>query len=122
MNTATHLVTGMLLARLFTNRRTGERFGHGEFAVLFTGVAALLPDLDSVLGLPHAQATHTGTGAIVLAVAWAGLAWLAGRSFVKQAGVGFTTLLLLSLAGVASHLVLDTFTYYKGDCLNTAAH
>nr|MDO8110140.1 metal-dependent hydrolase [Candidatus Sigynarchaeota archaeon] len=122
MNGITHMVTGYFIARLFRRNPGKQRFAHDEFPVLFTAFAAILPDIDSSIGIPHAQATHTLVIAALLAVAYTAVVFLAGFPFLRKARYAFSQLLVLALLGVISHLALDIFTYYGADCSTALAH
>ncbi|MBN2151878.1 MAG: metal-dependent hydrolase [Candidatus Lokiarchaeota archaeon] len=122
MNGVTHLVTGYFLARLFRPGKGAERYRHDSFPAVFTAIAATLPDIDSSIGIPHAQATHTILGALALAFVFTGVVFAMGSPFLREARLSFVQLLVLAVAGVSSHLFLDVFTYYGGTCVGSPAH
>ncbi|MEX2682074.1 MAG: metal-dependent hydrolase [Candidatus Sigynarchaeota archaeon] len=124
MNGITHLITGYFVARLFRmGRGTGkEMYMHDSFPAVFTAIAAILPDIDSSIGIPHAQATHTIIGALALAAAFTGIVFAIGFPFLREMRLPFARLLVLAIAGVSSHMLLDVFTYYGGTCAGAPAH
>lgn len=122
VNGLTHLFTGYFIARAFKRGDGAARHGHDSFPAMFTAIAAILPDIDSSIGIPHAQATHTILGALVLAVTFAGVVYLMGFPFLRAAKVPALQLLAMAVAGVLSHLLIDVFTYYDGTCAGSPAH
>ncbi|GAI22247.1 unnamed protein product, partial [marine sediment metagenome] len=89
---------------------------------------ALLPDLDAFLHLiipieafEHAIFTHTIIGALLLTVIYTIITWGIGHNYLKELDIDFRFLLLIALAGIASHLILDIFTY-REDIWTTSAH
>jgi hypothetical protein len=122
VNGITHLFTGYFLARAF---RRGDGTGmqaHDSFPAMFTAIAAILPDIDSSIGIPHAQVTHTILGALALAAAFTGLAYAMGFPFLREAKIPALQLFAMAAAGVLAHLLIDTFTYYDGPCAGSPAH
>ena len=122
MNGITHLVTGYFLARLFGPGQGAARYKHDSFPAVFAAIAAILPDIDSSIGLPHAQATHTIIAALALAAAFTGIVYAIGFPFLREARLPLGRLLVLAVAGVSSHLLLDVFTFYGGTCAGAPAH
>ncbi len=122
MNGITHLFTGYFLAQLFRGGDGNERNRPDSFPAVFTAIAAILPDIDSSIGIPHAQATHTILGAMALAVAFTGVVFAMGFPFLREERLPLVRLLVLAVVGVSSHLVLDIFTYYGGTCVGSPAH
>jgi membrane-bound metal-dependent hydrolase YbcI (DUF457 family) len=116
------MLTGYFLARAFKKGDGGSKHAHDSFPAVFTAIAAILPDIDSSIGIPHAQATHTIIGALALAVAFTGLIFTMGFPFLREVGMPVVQLLAMATAGVLSHLLLDTFTYYGGPCVGSPAH
>lgn len=75
-----------------------------DWLVLVTlTVAALIPDIDFLLGIQHRGWTHTIGFAAVFGVVAAGLMWKSHRPRPVLIGT-------LAFAAVASHLVLDIIT------------
>jgi membrane-bound metal-dependent hydrolase YbcI (DUF457 family) len=122
VNGITHMLTGYFLARAFKKGDGANKYAHDSFPAVFTAIAAILPDIDSSIGIPHAQATHTILGALALAVALTGLAYALGFPFLREVKIPAVQLLAMAAAGVLSHLLLDTFTYYDGPCVGSPAH
>jgi membrane-bound metal-dependent hydrolase YbcI (DUF457 family) len=122
VNGITHMFTGYLLARAFKRGDGAGRYAHDSLPAVFTAIAAILPDVDSSIGIPHAQVTHTIIGALVLAAAFTGLVYATGFPFLREAKIPAFQLLAMAVAGVLAHLLLDTFTYYGGPCVGSPAH
>jgi hypothetical protein len=124
MNGITHLLTGAIIARVFKRGNGPEagRYAHDSFPAIFTAIAAILPDIDSSIGIPHAQVTHTIIGALALAAAFTGLVFAMGFPFLREAKIQAFQLLAMAVAGVLAHLFLDFFTYYGGTCAGSPAH
>jgi inner membrane protein len=117
MDNVTHTFYGWLLARAGL-----DRFGPWAAPVLVA--ASNLPDVDSVLRHPwsdkvaylnsHRGLSHTLSGAGVAALALTLAVWLAGRALRKSLHEPprFFPVLMLSLVGVLSHLLLDWMNTY----------
>ncbi|MHA1733913.1 MAG: metal-dependent hydrolase [Promethearchaeota archaeon] len=120
MNELTHFFTGYLLARAMKRE-------HDEFPTFFLGIAALTPDFDAVVHLfvpsfHHGVFTHTILGGLLFAAIFvAATVAILGRSYLAEAGVTVKELAALAVVGLASHLVLDVFTF-SGQCATDAAH
>ncbi len=122
MNELTHFLTGYLIARLLFKRK------NDQFECFFIAFAALIPDFDSFLhlfipieSLEHAIFTHTIIGGVLLTLIYTSVIWLIGKKFIKNLGINYQRLLFLAIIGLASHLVLDIFTY-RQDIATTSAH
>ncbi len=108
MDNLTHTLTGVMLSRAGLNRMVPR-------ATLLLALAANAPDLDVVswLGGPlaylryHRWWTHAWVLAPMLAILPAVLVWL-----MERRRPVFFRLWLVSLAGVASHLLLDWTNVY----------
>ncbi|GAB4309963.1 MAG: hypothetical protein Kow0069_09750 [Promethearchaeota archaeon] len=120
VNELTHFFTGYACARAARSRGDG-------FEAFYAGVAALAPDFDAVCGLltddptfQHAVFSHTILGGLAFSAALFSVTLLV----LGRAAGRVTTpprLLALTLAGLASHLALDVFTY-SGECATDSAH
>jgi membrane-bound metal-dependent hydrolase YbcI (DUF457 family) len=118
MNVATHFATGYLMAR-------GLGYESDRFETFFLGLAAILPDFDLVAGLfpagpSHGVLSHTIIGGALLATALAFTSYFLSRGFFRAAGISPWKLLGLSMLGLATHLILDVFTYGGGGGPNPA--
>lgn len=122
MNGLAHLAAGWVLARQFREPRTASRYRQDSCPALFLVLAGMLPDADSLVGLPHAQATHTALAALALATAFAAGVFALGRPWFRAWGLTFRRLLAVAFTGVTAHLVLDIFTFYGGPCEGAPAH
>jgi membrane-bound metal-dependent hydrolase YbcI (DUF457 family) len=118
MNIATHFATGYLLAR-------GLRYEVDRFETFFMGIAAIAPDADLVANLfmrdfRHAVFSHTIIAGVLMAAAMAAAGHFFSRTLLGRAGPAAGRLLALALIAVASHFVLDVFTYGGGAGPNPA--
>ncbi len=114
MNEFTHFFTGHVIARAL-------RYKHTRFETFFLAFASLIPDMDFTVSrfvpIEHGVFTHTLVGGTLFALAVAGIAWAikVAVNAVRPGtiSVKFTTLLGLALLGMATHLAVDSFTYYE---------
>jgi len=119
MNGVTHFFTGYLIARALKNE-------NDRFESFFLGFAALIPDFDVAIGFfvptfQHGVVSHTILGALLFAMVFLLGSYALLHGFVKDMQISFTRLLELTLIGLASHFILDIFTY-QADCATTLAH
>ena len=122
MNEVTHFLTGYLIARLLLDKK------EDHFQTFLVAFAALIPDFDSFLHifipiepLEHAVFTHTILGGLLLTLIYTSLIWMIGRKFLRHLDLSFKSLVFLTILGVASHFILDVFTY-RQDIATTSAH
>ncbi|MBN2153383.1 MAG: metal-dependent hydrolase [Candidatus Lokiarchaeota archaeon] len=114
MNEFTHFFTGYVLARAL-------RYKHTRFETFFLAFASLIPDMDFTVSLfvpiEHGVFTHTLVGGAMLALVVAAVAWAVKAAVnARRPGaipVGVVTLLGLAMLGMATHLAVDSFTYYE---------
>jgi inner membrane protein len=107
MDPLTHIAAGALAARA-----VADRFSPGRVA-LFCLIAAIVPDLDSVVGLGpeeyllhHRAFTHSLLGMAVLAMPLAGI----GKLFLRQ--TSFASLYLLGYGVMLLQVYLDLATTF----------
>jgi membrane-bound metal-dependent hydrolase YbcI (DUF457 family) len=110
-----HVAAGYVVQR-FATRSAHSRLGDsgGLFVLGAAAILALLPDLDSVLGLLtgnfgkyHHNLSHSVFVGVAVALIVGGLAAIAGRG-------GFRYWFFIALGCYESHIVLDYFTWGRG--------
>ncbi len=122
MNSITHFLTGYLLGRIVFKKK------NDHFIPFFCGMVAILPDIDQFLHLiipiqifEHAVITHTIIGMLILTLLYTLVNWAVGRRFLKNININFKLLIMVALAAMLSHLIIDIFTY-REDIWTTNAH
>ncbi len=118
MNFFTHFFTGYAIAR-------GLKYQNDRFEAFYLSAAATIPDFDTLVGLfwpefSHAVFTHTILGGLLFALVFFGCSVLLLHSFFAKLGIPLTRLLGLTLLGLASHFILDIFTYIQPSCVTDA--
>lgn len=120
MNGLTHFAFGFFIARYLLKRR------NGSFSVLLVSIGALIPDIDSFIGIfipfEHGVFTHTIIGGLLFTSIYAASIWGIGCSFLRENGYSFAVVLGLASLGMVSHLFLDSFTYYVSYQVDGAHH
>ncbi len=118
MNFITHFVTGYGIAR-------GMKFQNDRFEAFYLSASAVIPDFDMLVGFfwpgfSHGVFSHTILGGLLFAFGFFGFSFLLLRTFLAKLDFKWTRLLGLTMIGLASHFLLDIFTYIKPSCITDA--
>lgn len=110
INELTHFFTGYLIAAYFLKKR------HDSFETFYVSMAALIPDLDSIINIfipfEHGVLTHTLIGGTLFTLIYTGIIWIMGSRLFKEKNMRFLSLFGLAMIGMLSHLLLDSFTFF----------
>lgn len=107
MNLVTHFLTGYFIAR-------GLKYKHNQFETFFLGICAIIVDIDSIIpGLAHATWTHTILIGMLIGLITAIVVKLVLHDFTKKIGLTWGRAIFLAFLGIASHLIVDVFTFHE---------
>ncbi|MHA1340857.1 MAG: hypothetical protein ACTSRZ_12740 [Promethearchaeota archaeon] len=99
--------------KIFINLR--NNFKNIYFFSMYLGIAALLPDFDSILMLEHGTITHTIIGTTILAISFGSIIYFTGKIVWKILFFNYQRFLFYTFIAAYSHLFLDIFTHQKFD-------
>jgi len=120
MNEATHFFFGVFIAHFILNKEIDR------FECFFLGLAALIPDVDSIIGFfipyEHGVFTHTIVGGLLFTLIISSFVWIISRNFLKNQDITYLYLLFLATLGMFSHLLLDSFTFYDSYASDGTSH
>ena len=120
MNEITHFFFGVFIAHFILKKETDS------FECFFLGIAALIPDIDSIIGFfipyEHGVFTHTIMGGMLFTLIIITFIWAITSKFLKRQDINYSNLLFLATLGMLSHLLLDSFTFYEGYAASGTSH
>jgi hypothetical protein len=113
MNEFTHFFTGYLAAR-FCKQKSGH------FLLFFTAFAAIVPDMDFIVGriipsIRHGEFSHTILGGLLFELIYTVIVFAILFPMLSKSGISFWKLFQFALIGLGMHLLLDSFTFYENN-------